>query len=404
MTTLTPTATSAPSSALAEHFVASIRAVLQPSAPPIALHEPIFGGNEWTYVKECIDTGWVSSVGKYVNEFERRLAEVTGSQFAIATSSGTAALHVALILAGVEAGDEVLVPALSFVATANSVSHCGAIPHFVDSCEKTIGLDPRALRDYLGSIAERTVDGVRNKETGRRLAAIVPMHAFGHPIDLDGLMALSHDYGIPIVEDAAESLGSLYHGRHTGTFGRLSALSFNGNKIVTTGGGGAILTQDAELARRAKHITTTAKLPHKWEFFHDEVAWNYRLPNINAALGCAQLERLDEFVQAKRALAERYHQAFANDAHIHFVKEPADCRSNYWLGTAMLRVPSRTVRDELLTAANDAGFMVRPVWTLLNQLPMYENCPSAPIPVAQRLAASIVNLPSGVAVAQGATA
>lgn len=402
--TTTPTSLPVQSSVLAERFVATIRSVLQPSTPPIALHEPVFGGNEWTYVKECIDTGWVSSVGKYVNEFERRLAEVTGSQFAIATSSGTAALHVALKLAGVQPGEEVLVPALSFVATANSVSHCGATPHFVDSCEETIGLDPRALRDYLGSTAECTADGVRNKHTGRRLAAIVPMHAFGHPIDLDSLLALSHDYGIPIVEDAAESLGSLYHGRHTGTFGRLSALSFNGNKIVTTGGGGAILTQDAELARRAKHITTTAKLPHKWEFFHDEVAWNYRLPNINAALGVAQLERLDEFVFAKRALAERYNSAFANDPDIHFVREPAQCHSNYWLGTAKLRVPSKSVRDELLTAANDAGFMVRPVWSLLNQLPMYQNCPAAPIPVARRLADSIVNLPSGVAVAKEATA
>jgi len=389
---------------LTERFVANLRSALLPSAPPIALHEPIFSGNEWTYVKECIDTGWVSSVGKYVDEFERRLAETTGSRFAIATSSGTAALHVALKLAGVAADEEVLVPALSFVATANSVSHCGATPHFVDSSEDTVGLDPLALRDYLGFVAERTGNGVRNKLTGRRLAAIVPMHAFGHPVDLDSLLSLSHDYGIPIVEDAAESLGSLYHGRHTGTFGMLSALSFNGNKIVTTGGGGAILTQDAELARRAKHITTTAKLPHRWEFFHDEVAWNYRLPNINAALGCAQLERLDEFVQVKRALAERYINTFSNDEDIHFIEEPTGCHSNYWLGIAKLRVPSKAIRDELLTAANDAGFMVRPVWTLLNQLPMYKDCPVASIPVAQRLADSIVNLPSGVAVAKGATA
>jgi perosamine synthetase len=394
----------APTKALAERFVATIRSVVAPSIPPVALHEPLFGGNEWNYVKECIDTGWVSSVGKYVDEFERRLAEATGSRYAIATSSGTAALHVALKLAGVATGDEVLVPALSFVATANSVSHCGAVPHFVDSNEETIGLDPLALRDYLGFIAERAGDGVRNKLTGRRFAAVVPMHAFGHPIDIDGLLSLSHDYGIPIVEDAAESLGSHYSGRHTGTFGMLGALSFNGNKIVTTGGGGAILTQNADLARRAKHITTTAKLPHRWEFVHDEVAWNYRLPNINAALGCAQLERLDEFVQAKRALAQRYISAFAKDDDLHFVKEPSGSHSNYWLGTAKLHLPSKTARDALLTAANDAGFMVRPVWTLLNQLPMYKDCPVASIAVAQRLADSIVNLPSGVAVAKGATA
>lgn len=390
--------------ALADRFVATIRSSLAPGIPPVALHEPLFGGNEWNYVKECIDTGWVSSVGKYVDEFERRLTEATGSRYAIATSSGTAALHVALKLAGVATGDEVLVPALSFVATANSVSHCGAVPHFVDSNEETIGLDPLALREYLGFIAERAGDGVRNKLTGRRFAAVVPMHAFGHPIDLDGLLSLSHDYGIPIVEDAAESLGSHYGGRHTGTFGMLGALSFNGNKIVTTGGGGAILTQDPDLARRAKHITTTAKLPHRWEFVHDEVAWNYRLPNINAALGCAQLERLDEFVQAKRALAQRYISAFANDDGIHFVKEPLGTCSNYWLGTAKLCVPSKTVRDELLTAANDAGFMVRPVWTLLHQLPMYKDCPAGSIVVAQRLADSIINLPSGVAAAKGAIA
>lgn len=393
-----------PQQALADRFVSTLRSVLLPSVPPIALHEPLFGGNEWNYVKECIDTGWVSSVGKYVDEFERRLAQATGSRYAIATSSGTAALHVALKLAGVQTDDEVLVPALSFVATANSVSHCGAIPHFVDCNEETIGLDPLALRDYLGFIAERSGDGVRNKLTGRRLAAVVPMHAFGHPIDLDSLLSVSRDFGIPVVEDAAESLGSYYNGRHTGTFGLLGALSFNGNKIVTTGGGGAILTQDGELARRAKHITTTAKVPHKWEFFHDEVAWNYRLPNINAALGCAQLERLDEFVQAKRALAERYISAFANDEDIQFVKEPLGCKSNYWLGTAKLRTPSKEVRDTLLSAANDQGYMVRPVWTLLNQLPMYQDCPVAAITVSQRLADSIVNLPSGVAAAKGATA
>lgn len=388
----------------ASRFVTCLRATLLPVTAPIPLHEPIFGGNEWLYVKECIDTGWVSSVGKYVDEFERSLAEVTGSRFAIATVNGTAALHMALRLADVSVGDEVLVPALSFVATANAVVHCGATPHFVDSCANTIGLDPMALRDYLGSVAERTGNVVRNKLTGRRLAAVVPMHAFGHPMDVDGLLAVSRDFGVPIVEDAAESLGSYYHGRHTGTFGLLSALSFNGNKIVTTGGGGAILTQDADLAKRAKHITTTAKRPHRWEFFHDEVAWNYRLPNINAALGCAQLERLSEFVEVKRALASRYKSAFANDPDIIFVEEPAECRSNYWLGAASLRVPSKVLRDELLAAANDAGFMVRPAWTLLNQLPMYENCPSAPTPVAERLVDSIVNLPSGVAVAKGATA
>lgn len=383
-----------------ERFLAALQFVL-PDIRPIALHEPLFGGNEWSYVKECIDTGWVSSVGKYVDEFERRLAEITGSRHAIATVNGTAALHVALKLAGVMPGDEVLIPALSFVATANAVSHCGAIPHFVDSSEATLGLAPEALRGYLASIGEKTSGGLRNKATSRRLAAVVPMHAFGHPVDIDGLLAIAADFDIPVVEDAAESLGSLYRGKHTGTFGTFAALSFNGNKIVTTGGGGAILTQDAELAHHAKHITTTAKRPHKWEFFHDEVAWNYRLPNINAALGCAQLERLDQYVSAKRNLARRYQQAFEHDPDICFIGEPAGCKSNYWLSTIALRNPSPELRDSILAITNDSGLMVRPAWTLLNRLPMYQNCPAASLSVAEHLEASLINLPSGPLIALG---
>lgn len=399
MTCLASVAVATP--AVEARFLAALEAVL-PEVRPIALHEPLFAGNEWNYVKECIDTGWVSSVGKFVDEFERRLAEITGSRHAIATVNGTAALHVGLKLAGVKAGDEVLTPALSFVATANAASHCGATPHFVDSSETTLGLDPEALRDYLVSAAEKTGDGLRNKVTGRRIAAVVPMHAFGHPVDIDGLLSLSADFGIPIVEDAAESLGSLYHGQHTGTFGLFGALSFNGNKIVTTGGGGAILTQDSELARHAKHITTTAKRAHRWEFFHDEVAWNYRLPNLNAALGCAQLERLEEFINNKRELADRYRQALAQDPDIRFVDEPPGCRSNYWLGTIALRAPSLAVRDRLLTIANDNGLMVRPAWTLLHRLPMYTECPAAPLTVASRLEAALINLPSGPSAALGA--
>lgn len=396
--TTPPAAASDLRSGTEARFLAALQAVL-PGERPLALHEPLFGGNEWAYVKECIDTGWVSSAGKYVDEFERRLAEVTGSRHAVATVNGTAALHVALKLAGVQPGDEVLVPALSFVATANAVAHCGATPHFVDSEEKTLGLDAGALRDYLASMAERSGGSTRNRNTGRKLAAIVPMHAFGHPADIDGLLAVSADFGIPLVEDAAESLGSFYNGRHTGTFGLFGALSFNGNKIITTGGGGAILTQDAGLARHARHITTTAKRPHRWEFFHDEVAWNYRLPNLNAALGCAQLERLDEFLSSKRALADRYRAAFADDPEMRFADEPVNCRSNYWLSTILLRKSSETARDRLLAVANDAGFMARPAWMLLNRLPMYASCPAAPLPVAERLAEAIINLPSSPSLA-----
>lgn len=397
---MTPATAPIPRSDMETRFLAVLEAVLS-GERPLALHEPLFGGNEWTYVKECIDTGWVSSVGKFVDEFERRLAEVTGSRHAVATVNGTAALHIALELAGVQPGDEVLVPALSFVATANAVAHCGAIPHFVDSSEETLGLDPSALRDYLDFVADRSGGAARNKITGRKLAALVPMHAFGHPAELDGLLGVATDYGIPLVEDAAESLGSYYKGQHTGTFGLMGALSFNGNKIITTGGGGAILTQDGELARHAKHLTTTAKRPHRWEFFHDEVAWNYRLPNLNAALGCAQLERLDEFLDSKRALASCYRAAFADDPDIRFAEEPENCRSNYWLCTILLREPSATVRDRLLAVANDAGFMARPAWALLNRLPMYISCPAAPLPVAERLSQAIINLPSSPGILMG---
>ena len=372
-----------------------------PQDPQIALHEPEFAGNEWAYVKACIDTGWVSSAGSYVDEFERRLEEVTGSKHAVATVNGTAALHVALRLAGVAAGDEVLVPALSFVATANAVAYCGATPHFVDSEAATLGMDPDPLRDYLRTATEATAGGLRNKVTGRRVAAVVPMHAFGHPARMEELLRISRDARVTLVEDAAESLGSFYGDSHTGTLGRLGALSFNGNKIVTTGGGGAILTQDDALARHAKHLTTTAKCNHRWEYVHDELGWNYRLPNINAALGCAQLERLAEMLARKRRLAMRYREAMASLDELQFVSEPAGCRSNFWLNTVLLREPSEAARDRLLAVTNEAGVMTRPAWALLNTLPMYADCPSAPLPVAERLRASIVNVPSSTGLERG---
>lgn len=389
--------------AVEERFVATLQGVLPPQRP-LALHEPLFRGNESAFVQECISTGWVSSVGKFVDRFERDLAEFTGARHAVVVVNGTAALHMALYLSGVKAGDEVLVPALSFVATANAVAHSGGVPHFVDSEDRTLGLDPVALRGYLGRIAEKTADGWRNRETGRRLAAVVPMHTFGHPMDIEGLLALAHDYDLTLVEDAAESLGSRYHGRHTGTFGRCGALSFNGNKILTTGGGGALLIDDPEMARRAKHITTTAKLPHRWEFMHDELAWNYRMPNLNAALGCAQLEQLLVFIDAKRHLARRYQQAFAADPDFEFVAEPENCRSNYWLNTVKLKQPSMILRDRVLAHANDNGLMVRPIWRLLTSLPMYAKCPCAPLPVSTWLEGAIVNLPSGPALTLETTA
>lgn len=373
---------------------------LQSALPPrhafLPLHEPTFSGNEWTYVKECLDTGWVSSVGKFVDRFEEDLAAYTGVKRAIAVVNGTAALHVCLILAGVKPDDEVLMPALTFIATANAVSYCGAIPHFIDSEEKTLGADPLKLAAYLDEITEQKPDGCYNRQTGRSIKAVVPMHTFGHPVDLDPLAEVCQRFGIVLIEDAAESLGSFYKGHHTGQLGLLAALSFNGNKTITTGGGGAILTNDEELGHLAKHITTTAKVPHRWKFNHDMVGYNYRMPNINAALGCAQLEQLPNFLNAKRRLAERYLQAFAGIQGIRFFTEPANSQSNYWLNTLLLDEEFAGQRDALLEATNDAGIMTRPAWTLMHKLPMFTDCPKMDLLVAESLEQRLINIPSSV--------
>ncbi|OAJ71038.1 aminotransferase DegT [Methylobacillus sp. MM3] len=387
--------TSAQSPAVSR-ILQAIRAVVGDGS--VALHEPRFAGNEWAYLKDCLDSTFVSSVGRYVDRFEADLAAYTGARHAVAVVNGTAALHVALQLAGVQAGDEVLVPALTFVATANAVAYCGAIPHFVDSEERTLGLDPQALRDYLGATTELRDGRCVNLATGRVIRAVIPMHAFGHPLDIEGVLALARDFHLEVVEDATESLGSTIHGKHTGTFGRMGVLSFNGNKVITTGGGGAILTDDTELAKHAKHLTTTAKLPHRWAYVHDEIGYNYRLPNINAALGCAQLEQLSGFVEAKRRLHARYQTAFAGISEAHILVEPEGCRSNYWLQTLLLDEPVADLRDELLQATNDAGLMTRPVWMLMHNLPPYRACPSMPLPVSGSLEKRIINLPSSVTV------
>lgn len=360
----------------------------------IPLHEPEFSGSERALIQDCLNSTFVSSVGKYVDQFETMLADYTGAKYVVAVVNGTAALHIALQLAGVQPNDEVFVPALSFVATANAVAHCGAVPHFVDSSPDTLGMDPVALAEYLAAVADPTPQGLRNRHTGHRIAAIVPMHTYGHPVDMAPLMEVANRYKIPVVEDAAESLGSTYQGQHTGTFGKLGTLSFNGNKIITTGGGGAILCNDAELARHAKHLTTTAKRSHRWEFFHDELAWNYRLPNLNAALGCAQMERLSDFLARKRELSGRYQSTFSRLAGIHFAVEPAQSRSNYWLNTVRLEKPDMKMRDKVLAVVNDAGYQCRPTWTLLHKLPMFADCSRAPLAMAERLEASLINLPS----------
>lgn len=378
--------------ALPEQIVAAIRAVV--GSGPVALHEPSFTGNEWRYLKECLDSTFVSSVGKFVDRFEADLAAFAGAKHAVAVVNGTAALHIALKLAGVKADDEVLIPALTFVATANAVAYCGATPHFVDSSMPTMGVDAEKLRDYLAGHTEQRSGQCINRATGRVIRAIVPMHTFGHPVDLERLLAVAQDFNLVLIEDAAESLGSYYGGQHTGTFGRMGTLSFNGNKTITTGGGGAILTNDAELARHAKHLTTTAKLPHAWEYRHDEIGYNYRLPNLNAALGCAQLEQLPMMLASKRRLFQHYQAAFASVAGVRLVSEPERCQSNYWLQTLLLDATESSLRDAVLKASNAAGYMTRPAWILMHQLMPFKDCPRMDLANAQLLSQCLINIPS----------
>jgi perosamine synthetase len=383
-------------------IVAAIRSVVGPRS--VLLHEPCFAGNEWAYLKECLDSTFVSSVGKFVDRFESDLANFTGAKHAIAVVNGTAALHVALLLAGVRPGDEVLMPALTFAATANAVAYCDALPHFVDCEERTLGIDPQALRTYLQSSTEVRAGQCVNRVTGRPIRAVLPMHAFGHPMDIEGVLAVARDFHLEVVEDAAESLGSKVGGRHTGTFGLLGTLSFNGNKTITTGGGGAILVNDSALAKRAKHLTTTAKIPHRWEYQHDEVGFNYRLPNINAALGCAQLEQLPGLLQAKRRLFDLYAAAFARVPQVRLVAEPANCTSNYWLQTLLLDEAVCDRRDQVLAATNDAGLMTRPAWTLMHRMAHFSACPRMSLPVSESLERRLINIPSSAQLAQPARA
>lgn len=360
----------------------------------VPLHEPTFAGNEKEYLVDCIDTGWVSSVGKYVDRFEDQLAAFTGSKRAVAVANGTAALHICLLLAGVQPNDEVICPTLTFIATANAISYCHAIPHFVDSDHKTLGIDPRKLEDYLKSIVEIKGNEACNKNTGRKIKALVVMHAFGHSADNDALLEICNRYKIAFVEDAAESLGSYYKGVHTGNQGIIASLSFNGNKTITTGGGGAILTNDEALGKLAKHITTTAKVPHRWAFNHDMVGYNYRMPNLNAALGCAQLEQLPGLLENKRELALKYKEAFRGTEGVSWFEEPVFSRSNYWLNVLMLDKEYAFLRNELLDELNDSGMMCRPTWTLMHKLPMYTACPRMDVSQALDIEARLINVPS----------
>lgn len=380
------------------------------TSKPIFLHEPDFSGTQaWAYVKNCLDTGWVSTAGQWVSRFEQELCAVTGASHAVAVTNGTVALRLALHLLGVGAGDEVLLPPLSFVATANAVAHLGAVPHFVDIETRSLGLCPKSLADRLERIAERTPAGLFNRETGRRIAALLPVHVFGHPADLPGLLAVAEAWGLPVVEDAAEALGSwcVHAGKatHCGLFGAIGTLSFNGNKLITTGGGGALLTHDAQLAQRARHLSTTAKLPHPWAFEHNEVAWNDRLPNLNAALGVAQLEDLSRRLEAKRQLAERYAQAFAGVKGVELVAEPQGTRSNHWLVSLRFKAAdsaeAQAHRHTLLELAHAASILLRPVWQPLHLLPMYADAPRGPLALAEDQAARLLNLPSSPQLLEG---
>ena len=375
-------------------------------AQPVALHEPDFRGTvAWTYVRDCLDTGWVSTAGPWVSRFEQELCTATGAAHAVAVTNGTVALRLALHLLGVRAGDEVLLPPLSFVATANAVAQLGAVPHFVDVEPGTLGLDPEALQQHLETVAERHAGALRNRVTGRRLAALLPVHVFGHPARLPELVGVAEAWGLPLLEDAAEALGSWRGHTHCGLFGAAGCLSFNGNKLITTGGGGALLTNDPELAQRARHLSTTAKLPHPWAFEHDAVAWNDRLPNLNAALGAAQLEDLPRRLEAKRHLAQRYADAFAGVRGVELVAEPPGCRSNHWLVSLRFTTanPAKAEAQRLavLEAAHAEGLLLRPVWQLLHQLPMYAQAPRGPLPVAEDQSPRLLNLPSSQQLLEG---
>lgn len=374
----------------------------------IPLHAPVFQGNEKKYLEECIDTTFVSSVGKFVDKFEDEIAKYTGATKAVSCVNGTNALHLALQLVGVESDTEVITQPLTFIATANAISYCGAHPVFLDVDRDTLGLSPQSLKNWLQQNVDlrevkaevkvkdtpsKPIPQPYNKSTGRRISCCVPMHTFGHPCRIDEIIEICNEYNIPVVEDAAESLGSYYKGQHTGTFAKIGVLSFNGNKVITTGGGGMLLFNDKELAKRAKHLTTQAKVPHPWEFNHDAIGYNYRMPNINAALGLAQLEQLPQFLQSKRKIAESYRDFFSTST-LTYISEPPNSKSNFWLNCILLN--SKDERDAFLKFSNQAGVMTRPAWSLMNKLPMFTNCQTDGLENARGIVDILVNLPSSV--------
>ena len=375
---------------IASEFVELARSIYR-TTDLVPLHRPVFDGLERENLVACIDSNFVSSVGERVTEMEGRVADFTGARFGVAVVNGTNALQVALRLVGVEQGNEVITQALTFVATCNAITYLGARPVFVDVERKTLGMSPDALKAFLIEFGDIRDGACINRATGRRIGACQPMHTFGHPARIDAIANICDEWCIPLVEDAAESLGSYYRGHHTGTFGRVGVFSFNGNKIITTGGGGMIVTNDEGLAKRAKHLTTTAKVPHPYEFIHDEVGYNFRMPNLNAALGCAQMEQLPRFLKAKRKIATQY-ESLCNELVVEFVREPDDAQSNYWLNAIVFG--DKEARDGFLKQTNEAGVMTRPIWRLMTDLPMYSDCQHDGLEVSRWLEERVVNLPS----------
>lgn len=375
-----------------EKIVSCIKELF-PGQDFVPLHAPCFAGNEKKYLNECIDSTFVSSVGPFVDRLEREMAAFTGATRAVVCVNGTNAIHLALMLVGVGKGDEVLTQPLTFIATCNALSYCGAHPVFIDVDRDTLGLSPTKMEEWIEEHAELRGDALYNKHTGRRIKACVPMHTFGHPVHLDKLVEVCRTYHLELVEDAAESIGSYYHGQHTGTFGRVGVVSFNGNKTITTGGGGMLLLQEEELAKKAKYLSTQAKVPHQWEFVHDEIGYNYRMPNINAALGCAQLEMLPLFLAKKRELAALY-KGYFDALGVAFITEPEGTCANYWLNAVLLK--DRVERDAFLEYTNGHGVVTRPIWQLMNRLPMFEQAMCGDLSNSEYLSDRIVNLPSSV--------
>ena len=377
-----------------KNIVSYIRDIYGVQQEFIPLHEPRFIGNEKKYVLDAIDSTFVSSIGSYVDKFESMMCDITGSKYAIAIVNGTNALHLSLLLADVKEGDEVLTQPLTFIATVNAISYCNATPHFVDVDKETLGLSPSKLENYLNDISLMRNGQCYNKKTGRRISACVPMHTFGLPLFIDKLVEVCSRYNIPVIEDAAESLGSYYKKKHTGTFGLLGVFSFNGNKIVTSGGGGAIITNNEDLAKKAKHLSTQSKIPHKWEFKHDEIGFNYRMPNLNAALACAQLEKLEFYIQNKRKLSDLYFGFFKNNNEIKLIREVKQSKSNYWLNSIILK--DKKQRDNFLKFTNENGIMTRPIWNLMNKLDMFKKANCSDLKTAEWLEERVVSITSSV--------